>query len=136
MVRSAKNSVLVTLGALFFLLYLPGASATDFDRPLQSGVAAVRIQAASPSSAGLTRSVGLRREDTLDLVFCAPLEPGAELIGESTPIVNLGGEVLLHAIAFDAHACTGLESLPSADRYRVVFGAPGKPMLLEALPTP
>ncbi len=104
--------------------------ATDMDRPLSSGVVGVTIRAATDTSTGLTRSVGLRRADTGALVFCAPAGTGETVSGPSEPIVNLGTEVLLSASAFDGDACSGLESLPSADRYRIVFGVPGQPWLL------
>ena len=106
------------------------AYAADIDRPLSSGVASVRILASADTGVGLTRSVGLRREDTGALVFCAPAGTGEEVSGETNSIVNLGSEVLLSASAFDGDACSGLESQPSEDRYRVVFGAPGRPVLL------
>lgn len=106
------------------------ADAADIDRPLSSGVALVRIQASSETGVGFTRSVGLRREDTGVLVFCVPAGIGETVEGESNAIDNLGAEVLLSASAFDGAACTGWESLPSEDRYRVVFGAPGRPTLL------
>ena len=106
------------------------ARAADIDQPLSSGVVSVRIQASADTDVGLTRSVGLRREDTGVLVFCVPAAAGEEVSGESEPIVNLGAEVLLSASAFDGEACSGVESLPSEDRYRVVFGAPGRPVLL------
>ena len=105
--------------------------AADIDRPLSSGVASVRIQASADTGVGLTRSVGLRREDTGVLVFCVPAGTGETVSGESDAIVNLGSEVLLSASAFDGVACSGLESLPSEDLYRVVFGAPGRPVLLQ-----
>lgn len=104
--------------------------AEDIDRPLSSGVVSVRIQASADTGVGLTRSVGMRREDTGDLVFCLAAAGGEEVSGESDAIENLGAEVLLSASAFDGEACSGLESLPSADRYRVVFGAPGRPVLI------
>jgi len=104
--------------------------AADIDRPLASGVVSVRIQASADTGVGLTRSVGLRREDTGAIVFCAPAETGETITGQSEAIENLGAEVLLSASAFDAAACSGVESLPSEDRYRVVFGAPGRPVLL------
>lgn len=106
------------------------ALATDIDRPLSSGVASVRIRASDDTSVGLTRSVGLRREDTSALVFCIAAGTGETVEGTSDSIVNLGAEVLLVASAFDGEACSGIESLPSDDRYRVVFGAPRRPTLL------
>ena len=106
------------------------ARAADIDRPLSSGVASVRIQASADTGVGLTRSVGLRREDTGVLVFCIAAAAGEEVSGKTNSIVNLGSEVLLSASAFDGDACSGLESQPSEDRYRVVFGAPGRPVLL------
>lgn len=119
----------LALIGILCLLAVP-ALADDIDRPLSSGVTQVRIQATGDTSVGLTRSVGLRREDTGALVFCAPATTGEIVEGESDAIVNLGAAVLLSAFAFDAPDCTGLESLPSIDRYRVVFGAPGRPALL------
>ena len=119
----------LALIGILCLLAVP-ALADDIDRPLSSGVTQVRIQATGDTSVGLTASVGLRREDTGALVFCAPATTGEIVEGESDAIVNLGAAVLLSAFAFDAPDCTGLESLPSADRYRVVFGAPGRPALL------
>ena len=115
---------------LTVLAFAVQARAADIDSPLSSGVTSVRIQASADTGVGLTRSVGLRREDTGVLVFCAPAGAGEIVSGESDAIVNLGAEVLLVASAFDGAACSGLESLPSADRYRVVFGVPGRPVLL------
>lgn len=115
------------------MLFIAGlAHADDMDRPLSSGVVDVAIRAATGTDVGLTRSVGLRRADTGVLVFCMPAGTGETVRGPSDPIVNTGSEVLLSASAFDGTACGGLESLPSADRYRVVFGAPGQPWLLPA----
>lgn len=115
---------------LFLVAFAFVVRAEDFDKPLASGVVAVSIQASEEPSAGLTRSVALRREDTGAIVFCAPAAAGETVEGTSEPIVNLGAEVLLSATAFDGDACSGLESLPSVDRYRVVFGAPGRPKLV------
>lgn len=115
---------------LLVLLIAAPALAADIDRPLESGIASVRIRASADTGVGLTRSVGLRRADTGALVFCAPAETGETVTGQSEAIVNFGSEVLLSASAFDGAACSGLESLPSADRYRIVFGAPGQPWLL------
>ena len=120
----------IALLVLAMLAFAVRVQAADFDRPLESGVVAVAIRASADTGVGLTRSVGLRREDTGQLVFCAALGTGEEVLGESDAILNGGAEVLLSAYAFDGEACSGLESLPSADRYRVVFGAPGRPVLL------
>ena len=115
---------------LVLLLLAVPVHAGDIDRPLESGVVSVRIRASTEANAGFTRSVGLRRDDTGELVFCMAAGAGEEVNGPSDPIVNLGSEVLLSASAFDAADCSGVESLPSADRYRIVFGAPGTPWLL------
>ena len=111
------------------LLALP-AAAEDFDRPLDSGVVVIGIRASGDVGKGLTSSVGLRREDTGVLVFCVPAEPGETVTGLSEPVSNPGAPVFLRAFAFDKPDCAGLESPASADRYRVVFGAPGRPSLL------
>lgn len=104
--------------------------AADFDRPLVSGVPEVHIRAAAVGADGYTRSVGVRRHDTNELVLCVDLGPEEEVVGTTEAIVNLGGEVFLTASAFDGIGCTGLESGPSADRQRIKFGPPGIPWML------
>lgn len=106
-------------------------AAETIDRPLSSGFVEIKVSAPGESPDNLdTASIGLRRIDTGDLVFCAPAAPGVTLTGESELIQNLGGEILLQAFAFSEVECAGVASLGSDDLYRVVFGAPGKPELL------
>lgn len=108
------------------------AAAETIDRALSSGIVPVIVRVAEADPDALaTASVGLRRIDTNQLVFCAPGAPGETLRGESDALLNLGGvEIFLQAFSFSGLDCSGVESLGSDDLYRVIFGAPGKPFLL------
>ena len=125
---------------LVFLLALliptfPGA--TDFDSPQESGPVEVRGQAAAAvlrSGNVDTAILGLFRTDTSEQLFCADAGPGAIVGGVTSPITNTGGPIFLEFFAFELSGCQGQQSVASADRYRVIFGAPGQPILLQLIP--
>ena len=117
------------------LLAPTGALAEDFDKQLVSGVVMVHIQVPAVTTGGVVASVGLRREDTKELVFCALLTTGGRIDEPSEPIVNRGAPVFLSASGFDAPECVGHESAPSTNRYRATFGPPGQVLLLEPVPS-
>ena len=120
------------LAIAVLLLALPaGAIAEDFDKQLVSGIVMVHIRVPAVTTGGMVASVGLRREDTKELVFCAPLTTGEEIHEPSDPIYNRGAPVFLSASGFDTPECTGYESSPSNNRYRATFGPPGQVLLLE-----
>ena len=110
------------------------AIAAEIDMRLVSGVGAGRMQASADSNVGVTRSIGLRREDTGALVFCAAALAGELVHAETDSMANPGVEVLVRGYAFTGAECTGTESVPSADAFRVPFGPPGEPLLLEYVP--
>ncbi len=111
------------------------AVAGEIDMRLVSGVGAGRMQASADTNVGVTRSIGLRREDTGAMVFCAAALAGEIVDVETDSMDNPGVEVLVRGYSFTGAECTGTESVPSSDAFRVPFGPPGAPLLLEYVPS-
>lgn len=117
------------------------AYAEDFASPLVQGQVMVKAIAA-PSSPGAsdTVSLGAVRTDTGLVVFCDPAGPGATVEGMTDVIVATTEDIFLVFHAYPADGCSLLpgvdKSIASADRYRVIFGPPGQPLLLQAVMTP
>ena len=108
------------------------ACAIDFDKPLSNARVQVNGQAGAAGPDLLdTASLGLTRIDTGEQLFCVNAAPDALVNGSTSVINKRSGEILLQLFAFSEADCTGLISEGSADRYRVVFGKPNKPLLLE-----
>ncbi len=130
------NLAMIT-GLVLLMLSVVGwsdADAADWPATIASGRVVVRVQAgpANPD-ADATLSISVRQGDVQ--VFCADIAPGETVLGETDSITNTpGSPVLLVAYAHSMAGCTGTESLPSDDRYTVIFAAPSKPLLLP--PTP
>lgn len=110
--------------------------AADFSNPLVQGQVLVKGQAA-PSGLGEsdTVSLGAVRLDTGELLFCAPAGPGAIAEGMTSVIGVTTDDIFIVFYAYPGPDCSPLEFVPrsaaSADRYRVIFGAPGQPLLVE-----
>lgn len=120
--------LLLTL--LLVLLATP-VWAADFDRPLIAGAIHVKaLSAPHDDSTYDTASISLRRVDNGDPVFCMAATPGETIEGDTGLITNFGANVMLEAVAHSEADCAGVESVPSTDRYRVVWGAPGAPTLV------
>lgn len=127
------------LSIMVTLLISGAAYAADFEKPLVQGQIMVRAQAA-PSRPGDkdTVSLGAIRIDTGELIFCAPAGPGATVSGMTSVLVATSEDIFIVFHAFPDAECKVLalvqRSIASADRYRVIFGAPGQPLLLELVP--
>ena len=115
------------------IVLIAGSScAADFDRSLVQGVAEIKGRAGATSLDLLdTASLGLRRIDTGEQLFCVNAGPDELVVGSTSVINKRSGEILLQLFAFSEADCMGLMSEGSADRYRVVFGKPNKPLLIE-----
>lgn len=123
---------------LLSILFIAGGScAADFDNTLSQGRVTVKAQAGSGGPDLLdTASLGLQRIDTGEQLFCVNAGPDVLVSGSTSVINKRSGEILLQLFAFSEADCTGLMSEGSADRYRVVFGNPNKPLLIELVSTP
>lgn len=104
--------------------------AEEFDRPVSAGAIQAKIRApAINPDAQLTQSISLKREDTGERVLCLPAINGEIVEGQTTLIDRADENVILYAFAYAGPDCTGDESLPSFNAYRVVFSAPDRPIL-------
>ncbi len=131
----------ILLSIVVAMLMASAAYAADFGNPLVQGQVMVKA-IASPSAPGATEtaSLGASRTDTDELVFCADAAPGASVEGMSDVIVATSADIFIVFHAYPGPGCTVLPLVPrsaaSADRYRVVFGPPGQPLLLESIVAP
>lgn len=122
--------------SLIFLTLIPNVvCAADFSSPLVQGQVTVKAQAAiTELSASDTVSLGAFVVDTGELLFCAAATPGSIVEGLTSVIVSSSEDIFIEFFAFADPDCSDsrvARSIASADRYRVVFGAPGQPILLE-----
>ncbi len=111
------------------------ATAGTVDAPLAGGTINVHYGSSPPNPDALaTVSIGARPIGGGALVFCAEIDAAGEVQGATTTVNADGPVVFVEGVAFSAAGCTGVESLPSADNYRIVFAGPGRPLLIPASP--
>ncbi len=145
----SKQATLFPLLALLviFTLWLsvPTTSADELPKPVTSGSIHARIQMPPvDDDALLALSVALKVGSvaaTGRQVMCipaatgtpieeGPLAGGILVEGDTDLIDRADSGILLYAFAYTELDCAGEPSEPSDDAYRVVFGGPGKPVLV------
>ena len=126
---------------IVWLLMASVACATDFDNPLSQGRVTLKGQAGATNLDALdTASLAFYRVDNGDRVFCVDAGPGALVEGISEVINKRSGDIFVELVAHTAADCSDLPdavpSDPSADRYKLRFGKPGEPIIVEVVPAP
>ena len=120
---------------LLFLLFAAPAIAGDIDAPITSGAVAVHVGSGAENPDAMpTVSISLRIVGAVDSVFCADVDAAGEVRGSTGALAAVSTAVLLEAVAWSAADCSGVESGVSIDRYRVVFAAPNRPVLIAVPP--
>ncbi len=115
------------------LLLATAAGAADRDAPITSGTVAVALGTGSENLDAMpTVSISVRRTDTGETVYCADVDAAGETRGDTSALASISTAILLEGFSHSELGCLGVESLPSADRYRVVFAAPNRPVLVAA----
>ncbi len=127
-----------TLLRVLLVLVVAGvASATDMDRPISSGIIECAAEVGTENPDALpTVSISFLRVDTGEQIFCMDVDATGNVAGPSASITVTSSDVFVESYAWSAAGCAGVVSLASADRYRVVFAAPNRPVLLLAPPNP
>lgn len=124
--------LMITMVVPWICVFALKATSDEIQKPIIGGIIKTTIRAADGNLDSMaTQSVSLVRVDTEVRVFCAAVTNGQEVAGVTDLLLDLGAGIELYGFAYSEIECAGVVSEQSDDYYRVVFAAPGKPILVK-----